>query len=86
MNTNNPKVTVLMPAYNAEKYIAEAITSVLSQSFTDFELLIVNDGSTDHTEKVIRSFNDPRIVLINQPNKGIAPALNLGYRMPVPLI
>ena len=78
MNNNNPKVTVLMPAYNAGKYIGEAISSVLEQSFTDFELLIVNDGSTDDTEKIIRSFNDPRIVLISQENKGVSAALNLG--------
>src|SRR5258708_34774335 len=78
MDINLPKVTVLMPAYNADKYIAEAITSVLEQSFTDFELLIINDGSTDETVNVVRSFNDPRIVLINQDNKGIASALNAG--------
>jgi len=48
------KVTVLMPAYNAGKYIAEAIKSVLQQTFTDFQLLIINDGSTDDTEEVIR--------------------------------
>jgi glycosyltransferase involved in cell wall biosynthesis len=78
MNSNNPKVTVLMPAYNAAKYIADAITSVLEQSFTDFELLIVNDGSTDETVKIVRSFKDPRIVLISQENKGIAAALNIG--------
>ncbi|WP_428330852.1 glycosyltransferase family 2 protein [Mucilaginibacter sp.] len=78
MHTNDPKVTVLMPAYNAAKYIGEAIASVLEQSFANFELLIVNDGSTDDTEKVIRSFNDPRIVLIDQENKGIAAALNFG--------
>jgi len=78
MATNNPKVTVLMPAYNAGKYIAEAIRSVLEQSFTDFELLIVNDGSTDDTEKIVRSFKDVRIVLISQDNKGIASALNFG--------
>jgi glycosyltransferase involved in cell wall biosynthesis len=80
MNINNPKVTVLMPAYNAAKYIAEAITSVLAQSFTDFELLIVNDGSNDGTAKIVRLFNDPRIVLISQENKGVASALNLGLR------
>jgi glycosyltransferase involved in cell wall biosynthesis len=67
-----------MPAYNAGKYIGEAIASVLEQSFTDFELLIVNDGSTDDTVKIIRSFNDPRIVLFSQENKGIAQALNFG--------
>jgi len=78
MNINDPKVTVLMPAYNAGEYIGEAIKSVLEQSFADFELLIINDGSTDDTEKIIRSFKDPRIVLINQDNKGIASALNAG--------
>ncbi|HEY2580632.1 MAG TPA: glycosyltransferase [Mucilaginibacter sp.] len=78
MSINNPKLTVLMPAYNAAKYIGEAIASVLEQSFVDFELLVVNDGSTDETAKIVRSFNDPRIVLINQENKGIAAALNLG--------
>ncbi|WP_158797194.1 glycosyltransferase family 2 protein [Pedobacter sp. L105] len=73
-----PEITVLMPAYNAGKYIAEAITSVLKQSFRNFELLIVNDGSTDDTVKIIGSFNDPRIVVIHQENKGIAAALNSG--------
>ena len=72
------KVTVLMPAYNAENYIAEAIDSVLKQSFTDFELLIINDGSTDNTEQIIQSFTDPRIIVINQANQGIAAALNTG--------
>ncbi len=78
MDMNNPKVTVLMPAYNAGKYIREAISSVLGQSFTDFELLIVNDGSTDDTVNIIHSFGDARIVLINQDNRGVARALNLG--------
>lgn len=78
MSINNPKLTVLMPAYNAGKYIHEAISSVLDQSFTDFELLIINDGSTDDTEKIICSFNDRRIVLLSQENKGVAAALNLG--------
>ena len=78
MDINHPKITVLMPAYNAGKYIGEAITSVLQQSFADFELLIVNDGSTDDTVKIVRSFKDPRIVIFNQDNKGVAAALNLG--------
>jgi len=73
-----PLITVLMPAYNAEKYIGEAIGSVLNQSFTDFELLIINDGSADATEKIIRSFTDDRIRLINQTNKGVSAALNMG--------
>jgi glycosyltransferase involved in cell wall biosynthesis len=73
-----PMVTVLMPAFNAEKYIREAIESVLVQTFSDFELLIVNDGSTDNTGKIIRDFNDTRISCIEQPNAGIAHALNIG--------
>jgi glycosyltransferase involved in cell wall biosynthesis len=72
------KVTVLMPAYNAGKYIREAIKSVLGQTFADFQLLIINDGSTDNTEEMIHSFQDERIVLINQSHKGIAAALNKG--------
>lgn len=67
-----------MPAYNADKYIAEAISSVLSQTFTRFELLVINDGSTDGTTQVIESFSDERIRLINQTNQGIAAALNIG--------
>ena len=73
-----PKVTVLMPAYNAGKYIAEAILSVLEQSFPDFELLIVDDGSSDDTRSVIRRFPDPRIRLLTQVNSGISVALNRG--------
>ncbi len=78
MRSPRPHITVLMPAYNAAKYIAEAIASVLNQSFTDFELLIINDGSTDATETIIRSFTDERIRLINQTNQGVSAALNMG--------
>jgi glycosyltransferase involved in cell wall biosynthesis len=76
----NPKVTVLMPAYNAGKYIAEAIRSVLGQSFADFELLIVDDGSSDNTLGVIHGFADPRIRLLVQENNGISMALNTGLK------
>lgn len=69
-----------MPAYNAARYIGEAITSVLKQTFTDFELLIVNDGSTDNTLDIINKFNDERIVIINQINQGVAAALNAGLK------
>lgn len=78
MQPNDPKITVLMPAYNAGKYIYAAIHSVLVQTFKDFELLIINDGSTDDTEEIIRSFPDGRIRLINQSNQGITAALNMG--------
>ncbi len=80
MMPNNPLVSILMPAYNAEKYIAEAIQSILNQTFTDFELVIVNDGSTDSTEQIIKSFKDERIRYYYQTNKGVATALNYGLK------
>src|SRR5450432_2111523 len=73
-----PRVTVLMPAYNADKYIAEAIRSVLEQDFSEYELLIVDDGSSDHTREIIKGFSDPRIRLLEQENQGISAALNAG--------
>ncbi len=78
MNNNTPPITVLMPAYNASEYIREAIDSVLVQTYTDYEFLIVNDGSTDDTEDIIRSYNDDRIRLITQDNAGVIGALNTG--------
>lgn len=74
-------VTILMPAYNAGKYIGEAITSVLGQTFADFELLIVNDGSRDDTADVVASFDDPRIRWVNSAHGGVAQALNRGLSM-----
>ena len=60
-----PKVTVLMSVYNGEKYLCEAIDSILNQTFKDFEFLIINDGSTDKTLEVLQSYNDSRIKIIN---------------------
>src|SRR3989344_1307446 len=64
---NNPKISVVMSAYNTEKYVAEAIESILNQTFKDFELIIVNDASTDNTLKIIRNYaqKDKRIKLID---------------------
>jgi len=79
MNNSEVKISVVMPAYNAGKYIREAVNSVLNQTFSGFELIIINDGSTDNTQEIISSFTDPRIILINhEVNKGIASALNTG--------
>ncbi|MBQ6100218.1 MAG: glycosyltransferase family 2 protein [Methanobrevibacter sp.] len=64
------KISVIMPVFNEEKYVANAIESVLNQTCDDFELIIVNDGSTDGTLNVIRDFDDDRIRLINQENLG----------------
>ena len=74
------KLSILMPAFNVAAYIDQAIVSILDQTFSEFELIIVNDGSTDSTEAIVRSYHDPRIILINQSNKGIAASLNLGLR------
>jgi glycosyltransferase involved in cell wall biosynthesis len=78
---NTPKITILMPAYNAEKYIGEAIRSVLVQTFSDFEFLIVNDGSNDGTQQVIDSFSDERIVQVTQVHSGVSKTLNNGLSM-----
>ena len=75
------RVSVLMPAYNAEKYIGEAIESILNQTFTDFEFIIVNDGSTDNTAKIIEEYaaKDKRIKFVNNSkNKGLISVLNEG--------
>ena len=56
-----PIISVVMPAYNAEHYIAEAIDSILNQTYSDFELIIVNDGSQDKTEEIVLSYSDDRI-------------------------
>lgn len=77
-----PKVTVLMPVYNGERYLAEAMKSILNQSFTDFEFLIINDGSTDRTLEIASSFEDHRVqVVSNTRNEGLIAALNRGLAL-----
>jgi len=73
-----PKVSVVIPAYNRAHYICEAIRSVLCQTFMDFELIIVDDGSTDNTREIVNSFQEPRIKYIYQENCGVAAARNTG--------
>ena len=78
----NPKVTVLMSVYNGEKYLQEAIDSILVQTFKDFEFLIINDGSADKTGEILKSYNDPRIKIIdNKKNIGLTKSLNIGLRI-----
>ncbi|MDZ3830811.1 MAG: glycosyltransferase [Sphingopyxis sp.] len=73
-----PTVSVIMPVYNVEAYVAEAIDSVLAQSFAYFELLIVDDGGSDRSIDICRSYTDSRIRIISQPNRGLAGARNTG--------
>ena len=76
------KVSVIMPAFNAEKYISEAIDSILNQTFTDFEFIIINDGSTDKTAEIVKSYKDDRIIFLdNEENKGIVYTLNKGLEI-----
>ncbi len=73
-----PAVSVVMPVYNVETYVAEAVRSVLSQSFDDFELVIVDDGGSDASIAICRSIVDPRIRIVAQANRGLAGARNTG--------
>lgn len=72
------RISVIMPVFNGEKYIKKAIDSVLDQTLTDFELIIVNDGSIDNTLKIIEDYDDERIIIINQDNHGPGNARNRG--------
>jgi len=77
-----PKVTVLMSVYNGERYLNEAVDSILSQTFTDFEFLIIDDASTDRTPEILRSYDDPRIrVVTNEENLGLTKSLNKGLAL-----
>lgn len=76
---NNPKISVLLPVYNCELYIKEAIDSILNQTFSDFELLVIDDASTDKTVEIIKSFSDSRIILTQKSrNSGLIDSLNFG--------
>ena len=78
----NPEISVLLPVYNSEKYILEAINSILNQTFSNFELIIIDDGSTDTSEEIISKINDKRIVFEkNDTNKGLIYTLNKGIRL-----
>lgn len=74
-----PKVSVVMAVYNGEDFLAEAVQSILLQTLTDFEFVIIDDGSQDHSREIIRAFTDPRIrLLCNEVNRGLAVSLNRG--------
>jgi len=77
-----PTVSVIMPVYNVELYVAEAINSILNQTFTDFELIVLDDCSPDRSAEIVKSFIDKRIVYHrNEKNQGLAENLNTGLKM-----
>lgn len=77
-----PEVSVIMPVYNTEAFIREAVESILNQTFADFELIIIDDCSTDHTPAIINSYTDPRIRFITKPaHSGLINSLNIGLSL-----
>ncbi|MCE5336503.1 MAG: glycosyltransferase [Desulfobacteraceae bacterium] len=73
-----PTITVITAVYNCEKYVRESIDSTLQQTFPDFELILIDDGSTDGTLEILERYRDERITLIHQSNMGLAKSLNKG--------
>jgi len=76
-----PRISVIMSVYNAGKFLKPAIESILNQTYTDFEFIIINDGSKDDSLKIINSYDDDRIRLVNRGNKGLTYSLNEGLRL-----
>ena len=80
---DNPLVSVITPAYNHGRYIGQSIQSLLAQTYSNWELVVVDDGSTDNTAEVVQSFGDPRITYLYQENRGVgelAGTINTGLR------
>lgn len=75
-----PKISVIIPTYNRAHYVSQAIDSVLAQTFTDYEILVIDDGSIDNTKEVLQSYLD-KITYIYQENKGVSAARNTGLRL-----
>ncbi len=75
------QISVLMPAYNCGKYINHSIKSILNQTFKEFEFVIIDDGSTDNTEEIVKGFKDSRIIYHKTENRGTSAALNFGLKL-----
>jgi len=76
-----PAVSVLLPVYNCPTFVGGAIESILGQTWTDFELIVIDDGSTDETPAVLQRYNDSRLILLSQPNRGLSATLNRGIEL-----
>lgn len=80
LTPTRPDISVVMSVYNGETYLREAVDSILAQSYKNFEFVIIDDGSTDTTLKILQSYQDPRIVIISRSNKGLVASLNEGIK------
>lgn len=82
MEQNKPLISVIVPVYNVEKYVGRCLTSIINQSYTNLEIIVVNDGSTDNSFSVCKEYaaKDNRIKLITQENRGLSGARNTGLR------
>ncbi|MGH3264482.1 MAG: glycosyltransferase family 2 protein [Trebonia sp.] len=78
MSVSPPRVSAVIPAYNAARTIARTLDSALTQSLPDIEVVVVDDGSADRTREIVESVGDPRVRLVSQPNAGVATARNTG--------
>ncbi len=73
-------ISIILPCYNCAPYLQQAVSCVLGQTFTDFELIAIDDGSTDHSLEILKTLQDRRIQILQQPNRGPYPARNLGLK------
>ena len=79
MHLSNDKVSVIIPVYNSEKFLKDSINSVLHQTYSNLEIIAIDDGSTDNSLKILQKYSD-KITIIHQENKGLADALNVGIK------
>lgn len=82
MQNINPLVSVIIPVYNAERYVYEAVSSIINQTYQNIEIIIIDDGSTDASDKIVRSFNSPKIIYLkNEHNLGVSATRNRGFEL-----
>ena len=77
----SPLVSIVMPVKDGAEHIAQAIDSLLNQTLTDFELIVIDDGSQDQTARIVKGYTDPRITLYSQANQGVSKAANRGFAL-----
>ena len=78
-STEHPSISIILPTYNGSAYLRQSLDSCLSQTFKDLEVVVVDDGSTDHTESILDSYSDTRLRVLKQANQGLPAALNAGF-------